>query len=35
MRHWDASQEALRRGDWEAYGREMGGLERVLREMTE
>jgi len=35
MTHWDSSQEALRRGDWEAYGRGMCGLENVLGEMME
>ncbi|PKL02670.1 MAG: hypothetical protein CVV55_03270, partial [Synergistetes bacterium HGW-Synergistetes-2] len=35
MTHWDASQEALRKGDWEGYGRGMSGLENVLREMMD
>ena len=34
MRRWSSSQEALRRGDWEAYGREMSALELLLREMA-
>jgi hypothetical protein len=35
MTYWDASQESLRRGDWEGYGREMKKLETVLKEMME
>ncbi|MDI9369512.1 MAG: UPF0182 family protein [Synergistota bacterium] len=35
MKRWDDSQEALRRGDWEGYGREMSELELILREMTD
>ena len=33
-RVWNASQEALRSGDWEGYGREMKKLEAVLNKMA-
>ncbi len=32
---WEASQEALKLGDWEGYGRKMGHLESLLRRLVE
>jgi len=32
---WTRSQEALRRGDWAAYGAEQKKLEEALRALTE
>jgi uncharacterized membrane protein (UPF0182 family) len=32
---WQKSQEALRRGDWTAYGQEQKRLEEALRQLRE
>jgi len=32
---WQKSQEALRRGDWAAYGQEQKRLEEALRQLRE
>lgn len=32
--YWESSQEALKKADWETYGREMQKLESVIRKMA-
>jgi len=32
---WQKAQEALRRGDWAAYGQEQKRLEEALRQLKE